>query len=658
MIVCPHCGWENPSEAAFCTNCGRGLAKARASRAGHSEDPASEGRSEVGRRRTQASAAKTTRDHDMPLLRLFAESAGAPESAPVEPALEVAPLDVDASPSESPGPEVEAEYIPTTDELEAVLPPIVPAEATVTAEAATVRTTPALAVTSVEPPTSPTKAAPTKAAPTEAAPTKAAPTEAPPTEAAPTEAPPTEAPPTEAALTEAALNVPRLRSPVSTRDATATLVDFRMPAAFAAEISLSGFSPPAASPPVLALPTNPPPLPAALEPEVIDAEEFPGLLVDLSPALPSDTARPGGSPTLSVVRGATPPVAEILPLSSLSPRSPLRVARIIEPIDGGDELDEDFEIPSSPHGEVIDLKEDSDFDADPGELHSIPSVPGVAVDLESLDDVDLDNRIDDADEVEDISVSDVADLEGSATEGETLRSGEMEIVRPDAPRAAPPPLREMEARFLLRPLSNNMAESRLIAISDRGLSIGRSEADVCLAEDPYLSPRHLQFTVQHDTLFAEDLGSANGSWVRVRSQIELKPGDLFRVAHQLFRLELVPARGGARELADGTRRFGADRDASLLCLQQLGDDGQPRNCYHLVEQGARIGRHIADIVFTDDTFMSGTHAVVLPRGERAVLRDLSSRNGTWVRLAGRQHVGAGDALMLGQTVWRISRPVT
>jgi pSer/pThr/pTyr-binding forkhead associated (FHA) protein len=640
MIVCPHCGWENPSEAAFCTNCGRGLAKARATRAAFNDD-AADARAETLRRVKAAEAGgKTVRDHEMPLLRALAPSVTPPPMPAV-----VVPPPVPAPEAPEPPAVPEAPvYEPTTGELEAAAP-------------------------STEPPVPLSEPVPEPEVVSEPEP-----------EAAP---------------------MPRLRAPGPQRDATATLVDFRMPTSFItdlgraaaavppevpAETTVEPEPEPGPSAPFAIADATPPPVPPASEPpaaeslegEVIDAEEFPGLAVADDPPSPSDTTRPGEAPTLprvltpfppplvptaSPVPAPAPSMAEILPLSSLSPSSPLRVARIIEPIveptDASEDGDEDIEIPSNPGGDALaealePIDERALFGAERRPISAAPA----AVDLNALDDVDLDGRIEEVEDVEDISVSDVADLDGPIGDGEVIRSGEMEAVRPEPPRAAPPPLREIDVRFILRPLSNNLADTRLITVGDRGLSIGRSDADVCLGEDAYLSPRHLMLRVEHDTLFGEDQGTLNGTWLRVRSQVELKPGDTFRVGHQLMRLDRAPARGVARDLADGTRRFGADRDATVLCLQQLGDDGLPRNCYFLGEQGARIGRHIADIVFTDDTFMSGTHAVVLPRDDRAVLRDMSSRNGTWVRLSGRQHLVVGDALMLGQTVWRISRPVT
>lgn len=570
MIVCPHCGWENPSEAAFCTNCGRGLARARAARPANLDDSVGEARSDGGRRfKALDAAGRTVRDHEMPLLQA------------VTPPPPSADRHADAPP------------------MAASTPPPLPAPF-----------------------------------PADREPTP----------------------------------LPRLRAPSPARDATATLVDFRMPTNLFAEAATANAGSPERSD-------------AAAE--AFDGEEFPGLEVEPGDPSPADTARPGETPTIP--RAATPApvaVAEILPLASLSPSSPLRVARIIEPADaealvepgaegeGDADSVDDIEIPSQPGGDEPGDLQDAVDDPALFEAESPPPAllrPATPVDLADLADVDLDAEPAGAElaepggepeadlEVEDISVS---ELELPALDAQVLRSGDLEAIRPEPARHAPPPLREMDVRFILRPLSNNVAESRLITVGERGLTIGRVDADVVLAEDAFISPRHLQLTVEHDTLFAEDQGSLNGSWLRVRTQVELRPGMCFRIGHQLLRLDHLSGRPALPERPDRTRRFGAPRVEPALCLQQMGDDNQPRNVYCLSEQGARLGRHLADIVFTDDTFMSGTHAVVLPRGERAVLRDLSSRNGTWVRIEGRQALALGDAIMVGQTVWRVSRPVT
>ena len=73
--------------------------------------------------------------------------------------------------------------------------------------------------------------------------------------------------------------------------------------------------------------------------------------------------------------------------------------------------------------------------------------------------------------------------------------------------------------------------------------IGREVGDVIFAEDPFLSRRHASVRV-HEPLGDDrrfglvDLGSSNGTFLRVRRDVALRHGDQFRVGQQLFRVEL------------------------------------------------------------------------------------------------------------------------
>lgn len=84
--------------------------------------------------------------------------------------------------------------------------------------------------------------------------------------------------------------------------------------------------------------------------------------------------------------------------------------------------------------------------------------------------------------------------------------------------------------------------------------LGRESGDVVFTEDPFLSRRHaaVRFlgrdgsllppttkALPADARFAlVDLGSSNGTFLRVRNEIELVRGDQFRVGQQLFRVDL------------------------------------------------------------------------------------------------------------------------
>jgi len=83
------------------------------------------------------------------------------------------------------------------------------------------------------------------------------------------------------------------------------------------------------------------------------------------------------------------------------------------------------------------------------------------------------------------------------------------------------------------------ASGRLIhrhAISDKTIVLGREAPDVILdAADMSLSRRHLSITLRDRRIMVKDLGSANGSYLKVKSAMRLEDGDRFRVGQQLFK---------------------------------------------------------------------------------------------------------------------------
>jgi len=88
--------------------------------------------------------------------------------------------------------------------------------------------------------------------------------------------------------------------------------------------------------------------------------------------------------------------------------------------------------------------------------------------------------------------------------------------------------------------------------------LGRESGDVVFTEDPFLSRRHAAIRVldassrrdegrpdearsdekrRSPTFALVDLGSSNGSFLRIRGEIDLLAGDHFRVGQQLFRVD-------------------------------------------------------------------------------------------------------------------------
>jgi pSer/pThr/pTyr-binding forkhead associated (FHA) protein len=76
--------------------------------------------------------------------------------------------------------------------------------------------------------------------------------------------------------------------------------------------------------------------------------------------------------------------------------------------------------------------------------------------------------------------------------------------------------------------------------------LGRENGDVVFTDDPFLSRRHASVTVDrtHRRFVLRDLGSSNGTAVRLRAEHVLQDGDQFRVGRHLFRFDRVRAPGG------------------------------------------------------------------------------------------------------------------
>jgi len=69
------------------------------------------------------------------------------------------------------------------------------------------------------------------------------------------------------------------------------------------------------------------------------------------------------------------------------------------------------------------------------------------------------------------------------------------------------------------------------------LVLGREEGDVTFPDDEFMSRRHAAVKRVGSKTRLEDLGSSNGTFVRVRGDRELKAGDLLRIGDQLLRYE-------------------------------------------------------------------------------------------------------------------------
>jgi pSer/pThr/pTyr-binding forkhead associated (FHA) protein len=184
--------------------------------------------------------------------------------------------------------------------------------------------------------------------------------------------------------------------------------------------------------------------------------------------------------------------------------------------------------------------------------------------------------------------------------------------------------------------------------------VGRTGGEIRFAEDFFLSPDHALFTVQGNRLFAKDLGSVNGVFVRIKSPVALDHGDCFLVGEQLLRLDSAPFAEPGPD-ANNTYSYSSPRpDARFRVVQLLAGGGEGR-IVSASGTALTMGRESSHMNFPNDRFISGRHARLDAASDshHIILTDTGSRNGTFVRIKGAVELFHGDYIFIGQQLLRV-----
>jgi len=82
------------------------------------------------------------------------------------------------------------------------------------------------------------------------------------------------------------------------------------------------------------------------------------------------------------------------------------------------------------------------------------------------------------------------------------------------------------------------ATGNAFPVPESGVQLGRERGDVLFAEDGYVSGLHCRLTCEGGKVTIVDLGSSNGSFIRLREEAGLQSGDVLLMGQQLFRIAL------------------------------------------------------------------------------------------------------------------------
>lgn len=186
--------------------------------------------------------------------------------------------------------------------------------------------------------------------------------------------------------------------------------------------------------------------------------------------------------------------------------------------------------------------------------------------------------------------------------------------------------------------------------------VGRTEGDVILFDDPYVSPQHARLVERDGKWLIQDLHSTNRVYMRLRGRHPVESGDLILLGSQVLQFQLVSDE--ERQLGPasqhGTRVFGSKPVTRLARLDQRTVSGLVGDVYYVHRDETIMGRETGDIVFTGDAFLSRRHAALRrdPVTSRFHIEDLDSSNGTYVAIGRETVLETGDRVRIGQHLFR------
>lgn len=265
-----------------------------------------------------------------------------------------------------------------------------------------------------------------------------------------------------------------------------------------------------------------------------------------------------------------------------------------------------------------------------------------------------------------------------------------------APPSPAPPRAVTRGRLVV--IAKSGADGPSYPIGDT-LDVGRSEGQIIVGEDPYLSPRHVRIAWTGTKLVLRDLASTNGVYIRLVAGRDMNAGkpsarvaanddkvpgevavplhdqDLILVGQQVLRFESVKdgEAGFGPATEHGTLLFGSPAAPRYARLSQRTVEGVTRDVYYVRKVETVLGRESGDVVFTEDPFLSRRHAAIRVLGQNGAsgrapssskgegretpvqfaLVDLGSSNGSFLRIRNEIELLPGDHFRVGQQLFRV-----
>lgn len=217
-----------------------------------------------------------------------------------------------------------------------------------------------------------------------------------------------------------------------------------------------------------------------------------------------------------------------------------------------------------------------------------------------------------------------------------------------APAPVPPPVpRAARSFFTLHVMRSLTGGPERYDPPGTEVLVGSAGA-VNLPGESFCHPEEALLMWREGRLWLEDLEGGNGVFLRIRTPVELGPGDEFVVGDQLLRVENNPVPNDGPD-PDPTYFYSSPKWPSSFRIHQIFEGGALGACVVARGTTLQIGSAIGDLLFPEDPLVDEQHCVVEEQAGSVVLTDLGSRTGVFVRIRGEQELAHGDELLVGRT---------
>ncbi len=219
-----------------------------------------------------------------------------------------------------------------------------------------------------------------------------------------------------------------------------------------------------------------------------------------------------------------------------------------------------------------------------------------------------------------------------------------------APSGGGTPASARKAR--LRLIRGDGADGFTFQLHGQEHPAGRIKGPILFPDDPTVSPTHANFYYEGNRLFVRDEGSRNGTYIRIYEPARLTPGEEFLAGEQILRFERFEPQSPIPG-ADGATFGGTPITPWRFRLVQVLQGGRPGLVYCARKRSVTLGREDCDLSFIHDRYISRYHCRVEERDDGFFLKDLDSRNGTYVKVKQPTPVKDGDFLFIGRQLLRV-----